>query len=237
MKLSAPLYRLKREAKLLSRSRNMPLHVALDVIARREGFSHWSLVSAKHNAMGPAEQLLKQLHPGELVLLAARPGQGKTTLGLELAVHAMRQNRRAAFFTLEYTEAQTSSLLRELVEEPDDILSRFLFENSEDICANYIIERLTDTAPGGLVVIDYLQLLDLKRTHPPLQRQVGHLKEFAEERGLILVFISQVERAFELKAGTLPGLGDVRLPNPLDLSLFTQACFLGDGEIELSALA
>ena len=33
MKLSAPLYHLKRKAKLLSRAENIPLHEALDGIA------------------------------------------------------------------------------------------------------------------------------------------------------------------------------------------------------------
>ena len=36
MKLSAPLYHLKRKAKLLSRAENIPLHEALDRIARQE---------------------------------------------------------------------------------------------------------------------------------------------------------------------------------------------------------
>jgi hypothetical protein len=42
MKLSAPLYHLKRKAKILSRAENIPLHEALDRIARQEGFGGWS---------------------------------------------------------------------------------------------------------------------------------------------------------------------------------------------------
>ena len=237
MKLSAPLYRLKREAKQLGRAQNIPLHQALDIVARREGMRSWSMLSARHKAMGHAARLMAQLEPGDLLLLAARPGQGKTTLGLELALHAMRRSLQAAFFTLECTEAQVLRLLQDAGADPQDVSNALLFDNSDDICADYSIEQLMDVAPGALVVIDYLQQLDLKRAHPPLQQQVQRLKRFAEKRGLILVFISQVERAFELKADSLPGLADVRLPNPLDLTLFTKACFLGDGEIELSAVA
>lgn len=234
MRLSAPLYRLKREAKVLSRTQNVPLHVALDAIASREGMGRWSLLSAKHKAQGPAVRLLGQLVPGDLLLLAARPGQGKTALALELALHAMRQNRHAAFFTLEYTAAETLQLFRDLGEVGDKFTNQFQFDNSEDICADYIIAQLADAAPETLVVIDYLQQLDLKRAHAPLEQQIRQLKKMARQRGLMFVFISQVARDFELKADTLPGLADVRLPNPLDLTLFNKACFLGEGDMELS---
>jgi hypothetical protein len=36
MKLSAPIYHLKRQARILSRDENIPLHEALDRLAARE---------------------------------------------------------------------------------------------------------------------------------------------------------------------------------------------------------
>ncbi|TGR60188.1 DNA helicase, partial [Mesorhizobium sp. M2D.F.Ca.ET.223.01.1.1] len=47
MRLSAPVYYLKRQARLLSRGENVPLHQALDRVAAREGFGSWSLLAAK----------------------------------------------------------------------------------------------------------------------------------------------------------------------------------------------
>ena len=47
MNLSAPIYKLKRNAKLLSRNDGIPLHQALDRIARNEGFKSWSLLTKK----------------------------------------------------------------------------------------------------------------------------------------------------------------------------------------------
>ncbi len=35
----------------------------------------------------------------------------------------------------------------------------------------------------------------------------------------------------------LPELKDVRLPNPIDLTLFTKACFLNDGEVRFQQVA
>ena len=49
MKLSAPIFRLKRQARLLSREAQIPLHQALDQVAREEGFEAaaivWEMVS------------------------------------------------------------------------------------------------------------------------------------------------------------------------------------------------
>jgi len=78
-------------------------------------------------------------------------------------------------------------------------------------------------------VIDYLQLLDQKRSTPTLQDQVSDLARFASARGVIIVFVCQIERAFEAVNAPLPGPADIRLPNPLDLSLFSRAWFLHRG--------
>ena len=93
MKLSAPVYRLKRRARLLSRQESIPHHAALDRIAVGEGFGNWSLLAARMAAASPARTLLRHLRPGDLLLVGARPGHGKTLFGLELAVEAMKAGR------------------------------------------------------------------------------------------------------------------------------------------------
>ena len=95
--------------------------------------------------------------------------------------------------------------------------------------------RLRSAPRGTLAVIDYLQLLDQKRDNPELMVQIRALRSFARERGLVLVFISQVDRAFDPARKPFPDMGDIRLPNPLDLSLFDKACFLNKGEIRFQA--
>ena len=48
---------------------------------------------------------------------------------------------------------------------------------------------------------------------------------------------SRIDRRFDASPAALPGIADVRLPNPLDLALFSKTCFLHDGEIEFAATA
>ncbi len=231
MILSAPIYRLKRNARLLAREQRIPLHAALDSVAHAEGYASWSLLAAR--AARPAAGLSARLNAGDLVLLGARPGQGKTLLGLELAIEAMKAGRRAFFFSLEYNERDVIDRFRALGTNPSLYADLFVFDGSDGICADHIIARLADAPRGTLAVIDYLQLLDQKRTNPELAAQVAALKSFADRRGLTIVVLSQIDRAYDPAEKPFPDAADIRLPNPLDLTLFDRMCFVNAGRIHL----
>jgi replicative DNA helicase len=236
MKLSVPVYSLKRLAKNLSRETKIPLHAALNRVAQDEGFQSWSMLAARVSSESPADKLLSMLSPGELVLLGARPGHGKTLMGLDLAIKSAQSGPSGWFFTLELNTNDLLSRLQTLGEALSTLGDDFKFDNSDEICANYIIERLSAAKSGTVVVIDYLQILDQKREYPPIAAQVQSIKEFARNRGLIFVFISQIDRSFDTRLQPLPGLADVRLPNPLDLTQFDKACFLNKGAIQMSVI-
>jgi len=235
MKLSAPIYHLKRKAKRLSREEGIPLHEALDRVATMEGFSAWSMLAARAAATTPANKLFPQFQPGDLVLVGARPGQGKTLMSLELAAEAMKSGHRAAFFSLEYTEKDVLDRLRAIGAEPAQFDKLFEVDCSDAISADYIVKQMATAARGTVVVIDYLQLLDQRRENPDLTVQVRALKSFARDKGLIVVFISQIDRSYDPSTKSCPDLGDVRLPNPLDLKLFDKTCFLNKSEVQFRA--
>lgn len=236
MKLSAPIYRLKHQAKILSRTDGIPLHEALDQIATQEGFNSWSLLATQWSATAPAKKLFIRFSLGDLILVGARPGQGKTQLSLEILVEAMKSGRQGFFFTLEYNETDILNLFKNIGEHLEHFRNQFTFDTSNSIRAEYIMNQLSTVPTGTTVVIDYLQLLDQKRENPELMDQVRMLKSFANQRDLIIIFISQIDRFFDSSIGGCPDLKDIRLPNPLDLQLFNTACFLHNGEIQISAL-
>ena len=231
MKLSAPVYQLKRKARLLSRDEGIPLHRALDRIAASEGFRAWSLLAARLSATSPAGNIYGRLRPGDMVLVGARPGQGKTLLSLELAVAAMRSGCRSVFFSLEYTERDMLARFRALGVEKARFEELFEFDGSDAVCADYIIGRLAAAPRGTLAVVDYLQVLDHRRENPELTVQLRSLKSFARENGLVIVLISQIDRSYDPLTKPFPDMTDVRLPNPVDLGLFDKACFLNGGEV------
>jgi hypothetical protein len=228
MRLSLPIYQLKRRAKLLARAAKIPLHKAQDRIAREEGFSAWSALSARMATHPTASALLPSLAEGDMLLLAARPGQGKTLMGLQLLLDSVRDGRRAVFFTLEYTDREVIELIRSL----DDTAVEYAPEiaTSSDISADFIVQYLSGSPRGTVAVIDYLQILDQQRSKPSLSQQMQVLKKFAQESGNILCFISQIDRSFDPGRDPFPSLADVRLPNPIPPGVFSMACFLNAGE-------
>lgn len=226
MQTSAPIYHLKRQAKRYARDHDVPLHAALNQVAASEGAQSWSHLVASTPMSDHVGHILKRLDPGDLLLLGARPGQGKTLLGLALATAAGRLGRDGFFFTLDYTAQDVTDRLAQLGADA----ATLHLDTSDGICADYVVEELRKTK-AALAVIDYMQLLDQKRSHPSLQSQVATLQAFAKDSGAIFVLISQIDRKFDLQKDAVPSLADVRLPNPLDLTLFDQACFLHDGQL------
>lgn len=229
MLLSAPIYRLKRRAKELTRQDGLRLHEALDHVAKQEGFTSWSHLASTPR-QNPAETLLSKLGPGDMVLLGARPGHGKTLLGLELAAKAGALGMTGLFFTLSDHERDVADRLSELgMTGAADVV----VDTSDTISAAYILDCLRRVTGPCLVVIDYLQLLDQRRCHPSLQDQITALCAYVKPRDVICAVISQIDRSFDLSGRSMPDPSDVRLPNPLDLSAFDKACFLHDGRIRI----
>jgi len=235
MRLSAPIYRLKRLAKSLSREEKIPLNEALDRIALKEGFNSWSLLAARTSIDTPARELLAQLSPGDLVLIGARPGHGKTLMSLELIAEGIKQGHQGVFFTLEYNESDVLNSLRDIGANLAILNDQFGFDNSDNINSDYIMARLETAPRGSIVVVDYLQLLDQKRENPELNLQVQALKSFARKSGMIIVIISQIDRAYDALIKPFPQLEDVRTPNSVDLTLFNKTCFLNNGEVQINA--
>lgn len=235
MKLSAPIHHLKRRARLLSREQKIPLHEALDRIATEEGFRHWSLLSARAATATAAARLFAQLRPGDIGLIGARPGQGKTLMGAEILVEAMKAGRRAAFFTLEFAEKDVRDLFRSLGVDMATFEGRLDLDTSDNISADSIMKRLAAAPAGTTVVIDYLQLLDQQRHKPALADQVQSITAFARDKGVVVIFLSQIDRSYDSSSKSCPDIEDLRLPNPLDVKVFRRTCFLHEGTVRLGS--
>lgn len=227
----APLFILKAQATRLARAERLPRHVALDRIAALHGFPRWSLLAERAREARPVSQVLADTEPGRLVLIAGRPQQGKTMLGMRLAFEAARRVGRSAVFSLDAPAEELRTCYTRAGGSAEVWERQLHLDTADDTTAARIAERAEGVGRGGVVLVDYLQLLDQRRTAPEVEDQVRDLRSFARARGAIVAVLSQIDRRFLATGRELPGLDDVRLPNPLDLGLFDRAVFLHGGRL------
>lgn len=233
MKLSAPIHVLKAQAGQLKKEKSITNTEALDLIAKREGFNSWSLLQSKKDEMFPKsyDEILDFFNPGDIVLIGARPSKGKTVFTIGLFVQAIQRKMAPNyFFTLSEVHKDIAGRIvfyDETIGNINEHLGYVAVDYSDEISADYIIEKIKGSiGKKSVIVVDYLQLLDEKRSNPPLEEQVLKLKKFAKEKECIVIFISQLKREVENRVEQRPLLEDVRLPNPLDLKFFNKIIML-----------
>ena len=179
--------------------------------------------------------------PSTLVIVAARPSMGKSSLLNDFALHAAtRQQVPVVIFSLEMSrhelvqrflasEAKVDSqrIRRGALQEQDwTRLSSALGRLAEapifiDDSANITLmemrakcRRLKARHGLGLVIVDYLQLMQSPRRSENRQQEVSEisraLKIFARELKVPVVCASQLNRGVEYRADKRPLLGDLR---------------------------
>ena len=169
------------------------------------------------------DRVITGLNRSDLILLAARPGMGKTSFALNIARHvAAKSKLKVAFFSLEMTKEQLVSRLLStegLIEGTklrsgklnNDEWAR-LMEAAEILSkANmYLDETTMLTVP----TIDYLQLMGSTLRTENLVQIVGDntraLKSMAKELNVPVILLSQLSRASEQRAEHRPMLSDLR---------------------------
>jgi replicative DNA helicase len=187
------------------------------------------------------DKMTSGLQPGELTIIAARPSMGKTALALNLAQHmALRNQKSVAFFSLEMS--RESVMMRILASEARinmrDIRSGKIADNVWPKLINvagqvsdsklYIDEssgispfevrararRLKSQVGIDVIMIDYLQLMDLKMRVESRERAVSEisktLKAIAKELGVPVVALAQLNRGVEGRSDRRPMLSDLR---------------------------
>jgi replicative DNA helicase len=154
------------------------------------------------------DNLLAGMRGGDLLILAARPGVGKTSLALNIAINAAKLGTAVAFFSLEMPSQQlvarvlaaearvdnsrmrtghlTESDWHEIIQAQENLhRTTFSIDDSPDLS---ILElrakarrQLRNVESGkGLIVVDYLQLMSPSRR----SERDRHLEVAEISRGL-----------------------------------------------------
>ncbi|MEW5735627.1 MAG: replicative DNA helicase [Thermodesulfobacteriota bacterium] len=172
------------------------------------------------------------LQPSDLIILAARPGMGKTSLALNIAVNAAREKVPVLVFSLEMSKEQlvtrvlcgeakvNSQRVRDgflrpeemaaLVEASGRITDLPIFIDDSPILTALDVRatarRLSREKQVGLIVIDYLQLMkgppSKERRELEISEISRSLKALAKELSVPVLALSQLNRQVETPGGS-----------------------------------
>ena len=183
------------------------------------------------------DRLTTGLNRSDLIILAARPGVGKTSLALNIATNvALKAKRPVAIFSFEMsreqlaqrilsTEAKIPAQKFKVGQLTTDEWARLaeagsMFTNvpiyideTMNISINQMKAKLRRIDDLGLVVVDYLQLMGSEHASANRVQQISeftrNLKMLAKELNVPVLVLSQLARTGE-QSGRKPILTDLR---------------------------
>lgn len=211
---------------------------AYDDLGRKSGPDKEKYVGAK-SGFSDLDHVITGLNKSDLIIVAARPAMGKSAFSLNLATNFARRNRdmEAVIFSLEMSKEQnvTRMLSSESFVELDYLMKgnisgeqwTKLAQGAESLSGMniYLDDTAGITVPQmkaklrrmknlGLVVIDYLQLMNSNRRIENRVNEISEitrqLKLMAKELNVPVITLSQLSRAVESRTDKRPMLSDLR---------------------------
>jgi len=219
------------------------------------------------------DDMINGLQPSDLVIVAGRPSMGKTAFAMNIARSAaIKQHVPVVIFSMEMPKEQIAmrmlaSLARvdqkkistgkvatadwprltSAVQLLDKNVNLFI-DDTPALNPNEIrsrCRRLKRDQGLGLVVIDYLQLMQVSRATENRATEIAEisrsLKALAREIGCPIIALSQLNRALELRQDKTPMMSDLResgaIEQDADLIMFIYREEVYDEETEKKGLA
>ncbi len=210
-----------------------------------ENYKHLKLLQTdKSSVMGEPtgfsglDRVLVGMGEGDLILVGARPGMGKTSFTMNVATKVAQRSKKAVcVFSLEMSAQQLVSRMLssealidshairsgELSGEDWDKLAQassmlsecnILIDDTSGITAAGMRAKLRRVKNLGLIVIDYLQLMQSDRRSDNRVQEVGeisrNLKLLAKDMKVPIICCAQLSRGPESRTDKRPMLSDLR---------------------------
>ena len=192
------------------------------------------------------DALTQGLNRGDLIVLGGRPAMGKTSISLNIALNiAERNSFPVCIFSLEMSKEQITYRLMSmdsgiesgrlrtgrlqqdewpvLAKSIENIGRRKIYINDKSTISIKEIQNICSTIKDqsknkklGLIVIDFVQLMELDQTSLDLSRDdeltiiAIKLKKLAIELDVPVLVTSQLEREIERRNNKRPMLSDIR---------------------------
>jgi replicative DNA helicase len=214
---------------------------AMDRIAERADTGGHA-VTGVASGLIDLDDLTGGFQPGQLIVLAARPSMGKTALALNICEHAAIELKVPVLFVslemahLEIAERLLCSRSRvdgyklrtgkvgnremtQLAKAFNDLSTSGQIFIDDTASRNMLqigasARRLRRRKEVGLIVVDYIQLVDSDESRDSRQEQIAkisrRLKTLARELPVPVIALSQLNRAVENREDRRPRMADLR---------------------------
>lgn len=183
------------------------------------------------------DRMLGGWNSGDLIVMAARPGQGKTALALSLMYEFSKRDGKGLFLSLEMSNEQLAKRYLSLITDianwkiRNATLREFEVDIIIDKANNQTVQFYIDDDPNcsilqikskakihkakhglELLVIDYIQLI--KGTKSNREQEIAeisrNLKLLSKELNITVIVLAQLSRKCEERADKRPMLSDIR---------------------------
>jgi len=216
--------------------------ILLEAFARIEERQHMvGEVTGITSGFADLDHQTTGFQPTELIILAARPSMGKTALVCNIAEAVARKSGKGVLlFSLEQSnhelaerflsitaridghalrsgtlnDAQHEAMVRASAEL--SLLPLFIDDKPGRTMTQVaaIARRLHRKSPLGVIIIDYLQLIEPDEKGAPREQQIAQisrrLKFLAKELKIPVIALAQLNRGVELREDKRPRLADLR---------------------------
>lgn len=196
--------------------------------------------SGQSTGLMQLDQATTGMHPGDLIIIAGRPGMGKSSLALNIAEHvAIDCSKSTLVFSMEMPRAQLAmrsiaarghiDLQRIRTGKLDDMdytamsrvggtlrLAPLAIDDTGSLSPNELRARARrHQARYGLalIVVDYIQLMEIPGSRHRETEVAGisrALKSVAKELNVPVIALSQLSRSVESRDGNRPKMSDLR---------------------------
>ena len=188
-----------------------------------------------YSGINNLDDLTGGFFPGELTIIGARPGTGKTVLGMLVALNAAKQGLRVGMLNLEMLDTQYGQRLishisgvdgmklrKGKLEDTDwplilqaaselsklPIAFQFTTRYIEDLVAELQNQKL------DVLIVDYIQLLRTRQKIESERLIIGHiswqLKKLAVDKRIPVIALAQLRRPATGMDGKMPTMSDLR---------------------------
>jgi replicative DNA helicase len=213
---------------------------SVEAYYNREGNIREGIPLGVRSSLKSLDKVTSGFQKEHLIVLAARPGQGKTSLGLLIMRDAAQQNKSVAVYSLEmsaikltdkvicaiadvdlmgYKNGKLTNEEKQRIEMALDQLANWKVHLNDDLLTDidqiYASAQAIKSKQGlDMIIIDYLQLMKGSGKFQNREREVAEssrkAKMMAVKLGVPVILLSQLNRGLEQRSDKRPMLSDLR---------------------------